>query len=87
MLVHFMNIFELLESERIITNTAVCGRRFVRPAPWEWVRVSRYVGQRKRHLQAVFFIGCAVNLQRVARWQAGIHPQTRKAGWALAPVN
>lgn len=46
------------------------------------LRVSRYVGQAKRHLQALF-TGCAANLGRVARWQAGLRPQVRTAGWGL----
>jgi transposase len=50
------------------------------------LRVSRYVGQRKRYLQAVF-IGCSANLQRVARWQAGLRPQSRNSGWGLTPAN
>jgi transposase len=48
------------------------------------LRVSRYIGQPKRHLQALF-TGCAANLQRVARWEAGIRPQIRKSGWSLPP--
>jgi transposase len=47
------------------------------------LRVGRYVGQRKRHFQAVF-TGCAANLQRVARWQAGKRPQKRgTSSWGL----
>lgn len=46
------------------------------------LRVGRYTGQRKRHLQAVF-TGCAANLQRAARWQAGIRPQKRNSSWGL----
>lgn len=47
------------------------------------LRVSRYIGQRQRHLQSVLS-GCAVNLSRTARWQAGIRPQKpRKVGWGL----
>lgn len=44
------------------------------------LRVGRYIGQQKRHLQAVF-TGCGVNLQRTARWLAGKRPQERKKGW------
>lgn len=44
------------------------------------LRVGRYIGQQKRHLQAVF-TGCAVNLQRMANWEAGYRPQKRKTGW------
>ena len=47
------------------------------------LRVGRYTGQRKRHLQAVFS-GCAANLQRTARWLAGRRPQIRHSGWGLA---
>lgn len=47
------------------------------------LRVGRYVGQRKRHLQAVF-TGCAVNIKRTAHWLAGTRPQIRHSGWQLA---
>jgi transposase len=47
------------------------------------MRVGRYIGQKKRHLQAVF-TGCAANIQRTARWQAGKRPQIRHTGWGLA---
>lgn len=47
------------------------------------LRVGRYIGQKKRHLQAVF-TGCAVNIKRTARWQAGKRPQIRHKGWGLA---
>jgi len=48
------------------------------------LRVARYIGQRKRHFQAVF-TGCAANIQRVSRWQARKRPQVRKSGWGLTP--
>ncbi|MBN1372405.1 MAG: IS1182 family transposase [Anaerolineaceae bacterium] len=47
------------------------------------LRVGRYIGQKKRHLQAVF-TGCAANLKRTASWQAGKRPQIRHKGWGLA---
>jgi len=46
------------------------------------MRVSRYIGQKKRNLQAIF-TGCAANLQRTARWLAGIRPQVRYKSWTL----
>jgi len=47
------------------------------------LRVARYIGSKKRHLQAVFS-GCAANLQRTARWLAGERPQIRhKRSWSL----
>ena len=47
------------------------------------MRVARYIGSKKRHLQAVFS-GCAANLQRTARWLAGERPQIRhKRSWSL----
>lgn len=47
------------------------------------MRVSRYIGHKKRNLQAVF-TGCAANLKRTARWLAGERPQVRdKIGWTL----
>jgi hypothetical protein len=46
------------------------------------MRVSRYIGQKKRNLQALF-TGCAVNLQRTARWLAGYRPQVRHKSWTL----
>lgn len=49
------------------------------------LRVGRYSGQRKRHLQAVF-TGCAANLQRTANWLAGKRPQERKQGWQRIQV-
>ena len=50
------------------------------------LRVGRYLGQPKRHLQAVF-TGIAVNLRRAARWLAGDRPQRRCSGLGLAPAN
>ena len=38
------------------------------------MRVARYTGRAKRHLQALF-TGVAVNLRRAARWLAGQRPQ------------
>lgn len=46
------------------------------------LRVSRYIGQSKRNLQALF-TGCAANLQRTARWLAGHRPQARHKSWTL----
>jgi transposase len=47
------------------------------------MRVSRYLGQRKRNVQAVF-TGCAANLKRTAAWLAGKRPQIRlKKSWTL----
>jgi transposase len=47
------------------------------------LRVARYIGSKKRHLQAVFS-GCAANLLRTARWLAGERPQIRhKRSWSL----
>jgi len=46
------------------------------------MRVSRYIGQKKRNLQALF-TGCAANLQRTARWLAGHRPQVRHKSWTL----
>ena len=46
------------------------------------MRVSRYIGQKKRNLQALF-TGCAANLQRTARWLAGYRPQVRHKSWTL----
>jgi transposase len=47
------------------------------------VRVSRYVGQKKRNLQAIF-TGCAANLKRTAHWLAGERPQLRyEKSWSL----
>ena len=49
------------------------------------LRVGRYIGQRKRHLQAVF-TGCAANLQHTASWLAGKRPIERKKGWRRTQV-
>jgi transposase len=50
------------------------------------MRVARYLGQKKRNLQAVFS-GCAANLKRTARWLAGERPQIRhKQSWTLMPA-
>lgn len=47
------------------------------------MRVSRYTGNRKRHLQAVFS-GSAANLKRVAHWLAGERPKRYHQPWGLA---
>lgn len=46
------------------------------------LRISRYVGNRKRHLQALFS-GAAANLKRVASWSAGNRPIRYHQPWAL----
>lgn len=46
------------------------------------LRVSRYIGQKKRNLQAIF-TGCAANIKRTATWLAGTRPQTRHKSWTL----
>ena len=46
------------------------------------LRVGRYIGQKKRNLQALF-TGCAANLQRTSRWLAGNRPQVRHKSWTL----
>jgi transposase len=47
------------------------------------LRVARYIGQKKRNVQAVF-TGCAANLKRTARWLAGERPQVQhKKSWSL----
>jgi hypothetical protein len=46
------------------------------------MRMSKYIGQKKRNLQALF-TGCAANLQRTARWLAGHRPQVRHKSWTL----
>ena len=46
------------------------------------MRVGRYIGQRKRNLQAVF-TGCAANIQHVSLWLAGVRPQQRHKSWSL----
>jgi len=48
------------------------------------IRVGRYIGRAKNHLQALF-TGVAVNLKRAARWLAGIRPQARRQGLRLSP--
>jgi transposase len=47
------------------------------------LRVKRYIGQRKGHLQAVF-TGVGVNLRRAASWLAHQRPQVRRKGLGLA---
>ncbi|MCK4452029.1 MAG: transposase, partial [Anaerolineae bacterium] len=47
------------------------------------MRVARYIGRAKHHLQALF-TGVAVNLRRAARWLAGQRPQVRRTGLGLA---
>ncbi len=49
------------------------------------LRVARYIGTAKRHLQALF-TGVAVNLRRAARWLAGQRPQVRRRGLGLVPA-
>ena len=46
------------------------------------LRGSRYIGHRKRHLQALFS-GAAANLKHVARWLAGERPHRHHQSWAL----
>jgi transposase len=46
------------------------------------IRVGRYLGTAKIHLQALF-TGTAVNLQRAARWLAGERPQAKRHGLRL----
>jgi transposase len=48
------------------------------------MRVSRYIGNQKRHLQALF-CGAAANLTRVARWLAGERPKRHHCSWGLTP--
>jgi transposase len=48
------------------------------------IRVGRYIGRAKNHLQALF-TGVAVNLKRAARWLAGIRPQAKRQGLRLSP--
>jgi transposase len=47
------------------------------------IRVGRYIGTAKIHLQALF-TGVAVNLQRAARWLAGERPQAKRQGLRLS---
>lgn len=49
------------------------------------LRVKRYIGQRKGHLQAVF-TGVGVNLRRAASWLAKQRPQVRRKGLGLATL-
>lgn len=46
------------------------------------LRISRYIGQAKYHLLALF-TAVAVNLRRAARWLAGKRPQPRHKGLGL----
>lgn len=46
------------------------------------LRVSRYIGNRKRHLQALFS-GSAANIKRTARWLAGCQPKRYRQAWNL----
>lgn len=46
------------------------------------MRTSRYIGNRKRHLQAVF-CGTAANIKRAARWLAGNRPKRYHQAWGL----
>jgi transposase len=47
------------------------------------IRVGRYVGTAKIHLQALF-TGVAVNLRRAARWLAGERPQAKRQSLRLS---
>lgn len=50
------------------------------------MRVSRYIGHKKRRVQALF-TGCAANLKRTAHWLAGERPQVRRSkSWTLHPA-
>jgi transposase len=49
------------------------------------LRQSRYIGDRKRQLQAQFS-GSAVNLKQAARWLAGERPKRYRRPWGLAPT-
>ena len=46
------------------------------------MRISRYIGNKKRHLQAIF-CGTAANLKRAASWLAGKHPKRYHRCWDL----
>lgn len=49
------------------------------------MRVSRYIGQNKRNVQAIF-TGCAANLKHISHWLAGERPQVRhEKSWTLKP--
>ncbi|RPI50433.1 MAG: IS1182 family transposase [Chloroflexi bacterium] len=47
------------------------------------IRVGRYIGTAKIHLQALF-TGTAANLRRAARWLAGERPQAKRQGLKLS---
>jgi len=49
------------------------------------VRVKRYIGQSKGHLQALF-TGVAFNLRRAASWLANQRPQVRRKGLGLSLI-
>jgi hypothetical protein len=49
------------------------------------MRVGRYIGQRKRHLQAMF-TGCAANLKHTALWLAGVRPQQPNKRYSFHPA-
>jgi len=50
------------------------------------MRVSRYIGHKKRNVQAIF-TGCAANLKRTAHWLAGERPQAQRSkSWTLHPA-
>jgi len=50
------------------------------------MRTGRYIGNKKRNLQALF-TGCAANVKHTARWLAGNRPQIRhKKSWTLSPA-
>jgi transposase len=49
------------------------------------MRTSRYIGNQKRHLQAVF-CGTAANIKRTAQWLAGYRPERYHQPWGLNPV-
>jgi transposase len=49
------------------------------------MRVGRYIGQKKHHLQTMF-TGCAANLKHTALWLAGVRPQQRTKSWTLHPA-
>jgi len=48
------------------------------------MRTSRYIGNQKRHLQAVF-CGTAANIKRTAQWLAGYRPKRYRQPWGLKP--
>jgi len=49
------------------------------------LRLSRYIGHRKRQLQALF-TGAAANVKRAARWLAGDRPRRYHRPWNLVPA-